>query len=358
LRLFLTALLLKQFTGWDTTTAIIAMGAVTLLYTYLGGMQAVIWTDLIQFAVYIAGAIIAGGYILQLLPGGMGQFLEYGRIHSKFTLFDFNWDVRNAYTFWAGLLGGAFITMASHGADQLMVQRYLCARTMGQARFSLISSGILVFAQFLLFLLIGIGLAALAAANILNVGASTRKDEVFGLFITNHLPHGIIGLIIAAVLAAAMSTLSSSLNSSANAFVSDYYRPLRPNHLDSHYLAVAKILTALFGLAQISVALAADRLNSPSSLIEQVMTVAGFTTGPVLAVFLLGVWRPVAGSAALGGILCGFLTVLAVWIFGRMGYPVPAWPWFAPIGTLTTAAAAWLLDHFGQAHGSSHHRSA
>src|SRR5262245_6163847 len=243
LRLWLTGLLLQQFTGWDIATSILVLGGVTLVYTYLGGMEAVIWTDLVQFLIYVSGALLAGWYILRLLPGGWGEFVAINDAAGKFRLFDLSTVPTEAQTLWAGLIGGAFVTMASHGADQNMVQRYLCARSLGQARTALVLSGVLVTVQFLLFLLIGMGLYALVTSGVMSVGAGTRNDEVFGIFIVNYLPAGLIGLVTAAVLASAMASFSSSLNSAANAFVADFYRPWRPHHSERFYLALSKWMT-------------------------------------------------------------------------------------------------------------------
>jgi SSS family transporter len=343
LRLFLTALLLRQFTGWDMTASILVMGVVTVVYTYLGGMQAVIWTDLIQFVIYICGAIVAGVILLSLLPGGVEQYFTVAQSADKFTLFDTSLDPTNPYTLWAGLIGGAFFSMASHGADQIMVQRYLCSRSLNQARLALVSSGVVVFLQFLLFLLIGVGLFVLKQTSsgfAEQITATTRNDEVFGLFIVTYLPPGVVGLVIAAVLAAAMSTLSSSLNSSASAVVSDFYKPWRPELGEATYLRLSRWLTLLFGVAQMVVALAAHHLNSQRSIIDQVLSVAGFTTGLILALFLLGrMKQPVRSSSALLGMIFGLSAVLAVWSLSKV-----AWPWYAPIGAVTTTTAALLVD--------------
>lgn len=345
LRLYLTGLLLQQFTGWDIRLSIVVMGGITLLYTYLGGMQAVIWTDLIQFVVYILGAMLAGVLLVGLLPGGVSDVVARGEAAGKFTWLNLSGDLRQPYTLWAGLVGGAFLTMATHGADQLMVQRYLCSRSLGQARLALLLSGLVVLLQFLLFLLIGVGLFALYQAGKLPVAESTRNDEVFGIFIVRYLPHGLIGLVIAAVLAAAMSTLSSSLNSSANAFVTDFYRPLRPGVSEQHCLTLSKVLTAAWGLAQMAVAVAAHEAGSSRSVVDLVLSVAGFTTGIVLGLFLLGsLPRPVRPAAALTGMLAGFLAVLAVWLTDIRGTPLMAWPWYAPIGTSVTVALGLLAD--------------
>jgi SSS family transporter len=354
LRLFLTALLLQQFTGWSIEASILVMGVVTLFYTHLGGMQAVIWTDLIQFVIYILGAGLAAYFIIEQMPGGLAAFAEIGTRDNKFTLLNLSTDPGQPFTLWAGLIGGAFLSMASHGADQLMVQRYLCSRSLQAARGALVLSGFVVLAQFALFLLIGVGLYVLNVQGALPVDAAIASrpkfnDEVFGLFIVRSMPTGVVGLIIAAVLAAAMSTLSSSLNSSASAAVADFYRPLRPDRSERHYLLVSKLMTLLWGVAQTSVALGALWLGSSSNIVTQVLTIAGFTTGMILGLFLLGsATRPVPSHAALIGLVVGFVTVLSIWLWGGL-----AFPWYAPIGTTVTVAAALLVNGIGSVHGSS-----
>lgn len=228
LRLFLTALLLQQFTGWGMGFSIIIMGVVTLFYTYLGGMQAVLWTDFIQFLIYTAGALVAGLILLNLIPDGWHGFISAANQANKLQWLDFSFDASKPYTLWAGVVGGAFVTMASHGADQIMVQRYLCARNLNHARIALVASGVVVALQFLLFLLIGAGLFVLANSGSWPLPDGIRNDQVFGRFIVEKLPVGVIGLVIAAVLAAAMSTLSSSLNSSASAAIADFYNLFAP----------------------------------------------------------------------------------------------------------------------------------
>jgi Na+/proline symporter len=240
-----------------------------------------------------------------------------------------------------------------------MVQRYLCARSVGQARAALILSGVVVFLQFLLFLFIGVGLYALVQTGGLPLDPGTKNDQVFGRFIVSALPQGVVGLVVAAVLAAAMSTLSSSLNSSASASVTDFYRPLRPGRSERHYLAVSRGFTTLWGLAQIGVALAVVALDSPRSIIDQVLSVAGFTTGVVLGLFLLGsLPRPVAPASALAGMGAGFVAVLSLWVPTLFGTTVLAWPWFAPVGALSTAGVALLVDFIGTGNGPPADRGA
>jgi solute:Na+ symporter, SSS family len=341
LRLYLTALVM-QYVGLSIEAAVIVVGVVTIGYTYLGGMKAVLWTDVIQFVIKIAGAALAGVFVILLLPGGWGQFVEAGVQAGKFTLFNFDPSPAVTYTLWAGVLGGAVFSMASHGADQMMVQRYLCARSLGQARTAVVLSGVVVFAQFALFLAVGVGLYAAKQAGVFAVGTAT-KDEVFGLFIVTKLPVGVVGILVAAILAAAMSTLSSSLNSSANAVVTDFYQPLLPARTETHYVLVSRLFTALFGVLQILVALVAHWAGSDRSVVDRVLAVAGFSTGLILGLFLLGLFRrPVPGWAAIAGLCTGFCAVLGVWLPAQFGTPILAWPWFAPVGAGTTVFVALL----------------
>jgi SSS family transporter len=347
LRIFLTALLLSCV-GWSMETAILIVGVITIIYTYLGGMKAVIWTDLIQFTIKIAGAALAFAFILHLLPGGWNQFLAEGEAAGKFRLIDLDWDPTVAFNLWAGVIGGAVFSMTSHGADQLMVQRYLCARSLTHARVALVSSGFVILIQFLLFLSVGVGMFVLAKAGLFSEAErAARNDEVFPLFIIHTLPTGVVGILIAAVLAAAMSTLSSSLNSSANALVTDFYRPLRPHHPEKWYVFLSRVLTAVWGVAQMGVAYIAYQGGSTDSVVNRVLAVAGATFGLVLGLFILGSARaPVGSRSALIGLVCGAAGVFSVWLPTVFGSPVLAWPWFAPIGTATTVLVALAANRF------------
>jgi SSS family transporter len=354
LRLYLAGLLLHHCTQWNIELSILAMALVTLAYTFLGGMKAVIWTDVIQFLLKIGGALVAGAVILTQLPEGWHTFLTEGERAGKFGVFDFSTALQGPdITFWAGLIGGAFFTMASHGADQIMVQRYLCSRSLGEARTALVLSGFTVFLQFWLFLAIGVGLFVLVQTGQMMPPEGTRKDEVFGYFIVHNLPAGLVGLVIAAVLAAAMSTLSSSLNSSASASVTDFYRPLRPGLSEGHYLIVSRGLTLWWGGAQIAVALAAVGFQEQRSVVDSVLSVAGVTTGMILGLFLLGsLRRPVSSAAALVGLVVGFAAVLTAWVPWLLRSPWLDYPWFAAVGTLVTAAVALAVDYVGNRYGS------
>ena len=359
-RLYLTGLVLAalllampesraRFAGWfgaeDPATAVLilsmfVMGAATILYTFLGGMTAVIWTDVVQLVVYIAGALVAAEILLGLIPGGWNEVVRTGASAGKFRVTDFTFSIGRDYTFWSGVIGGAFLTTATHGTDQLMVQRYLCSSSARQARVALLSSGVVILAQFILFLLIGVMLfvfysgAGAAEAGAFVVNGQLQADRIFPQFIVTHLPPGVVGLVVAAIFAAAMSTLSSSLNSSSAASIADFYVPFTHGRRgDAHYLRASKLMTVVWGMVQISVALAAIQISR--SAVNEVLAIASFTNGVILGVFFLGTFTERVGeAAAFAGIAVGSAVMMTVWAVGGV-----SWQWYTLIGSLTTLAA-------------------
>jgi len=336
LRLYLAALVLKHVSGLDLSLCILVMGITTILYTFAGGMRTVVWTDCIQFGVYILGAVLAAGVVLHELPGGWSQLTEYAAANQKFRLLDLSFSLTDKYTLWSGLVGGMFLTLATHGTDQLMVQRYLAARDQKEAGRALGLSGVVVLAQFALFLFIGVGLACYYDGT----GRTFAKnDEVFARFIVDKLPVGMVGLTLAAVFAAAMSTLSGSLNSSATVLVNDFYLPLfKEPPSQRHQLGVSRSLTVVFGLVQVGVGLAGQHVQE--SVINNVLAIASFTTGLTLGLFFLGVFtRRVSQGAALGGLVGGAALLTAVWLRTPL-----AWPWYAVVGSLSTVVIGLLIQ--------------
>lgn len=333
LRLFLTAIVLQEMTGLAIHWSVAAIGLATIVYTVSGGMRAVLWTDLIQFVVYIGGALLAFVVLLERLPGGWGQLVEMGGAAGKLRVVDFRLDWSEPYVFWAGLVGGLFLTLGSHGVDQMMVQRYLCARRLRDAQRALWVGGFVVLGQFALFLLIGVGLYCFYEVYP-PTAAFERSDRVFARFILDELPVGVIGILLGAIFSAAMSTLSSSLNSCATAAANDLVLPLRKRPTsEAGELRLTRGLTLFFGGAQIVVGVAAQRLTA--SVVSSVLGIAAFTTGILLGVFALGLLtRRVGERAALAGMLIGLLAM--TWIFFATGL---AWPWFALVGGGLTFAA-------------------
>ena len=332
LRLFLTAIVVQELSGFSLPLSVALVGASTILYTFVGGMTAVVWTDVVQFVIYVVGAAVAFVLLLTRLPEGWTTLVAVAGEAGKLRAFDLSPSLSNPYTLWAGLIGGAFLTFGSHGADQLMVQRYLCARTQRDAARALATSGVVVLLQFAFFLLIGVGLFAFYQQFPPAVPFD-RPDRVLVRFVVEELPHGVVGLVAGAVFAAAMSTLSSSLNSCATAAVTDFYRPLRPQASPERLLVVTRRLTLVFGAIQVVIALCGPLLGK--TVVEAVLTIAGFTTGITLGVFGLGVFtRGVEQRAALVGLLCGLALVSAV------AFATPlAWPWYTAVGALGTFAS-------------------
>jgi SSS family transporter len=346
LRLFLTAIALEAVLGWSLAACIIVIGLATIAYTVFGGMKSVIWNDCVQMVVYVVGGAIAGVVILTRLPEGWSTFVAFGEAHDKFRVLDFTWSLSDAYTFWAGLFGGMFLTLGTHGTDQMLVQRYLCARSRRDAGRALFASGFVVFAQFALFLLLGVALACYDS-TVATDRAFERTDRVFATFIVDELPAnvGLIGVLLAAVFAAAMSTLSSSLNSSASALVNDLYLPLRRKRpSERHLVGASRICTAAFGVLQIAIGIAAQGLES--SVVTNVLAVAGFSAGLLLGVFALGILtRRVDQRAALIGLAGGLVVLLGV-KFGlpRAGIEI-AWPWLPVIGSVATFTTGLLASY-------------
>lgn len=340
IRLFLTAIVLVALTGWADPVSILIIGVVTIAYTYLGGMAAVIWTDAIQLVVYLVGAVAAAFVLLGQIPGGWSEVVAVGNEFNKFTLFDFTFDLTRSYTFWAGVIGGAFLTTATHGTDQLMVQRYLSARSARQATAALLTSGLVILAQFALFLLIGVMLFVYyQQAGSLPPEVAAKADRVFPHFIVTQLPNGLIGLVVAAIFAAAMSTLSGSLNSLSATAVTDFYRPLfAPDKSEKHYLNVSRWLTAGWGGVQITVAMIAIAMQGRG--VDAVLAVASFTNGPILGLFLLStLTRHVGPKGALIGVVTGIACMTFVWLQLEI-----SWQWYVLIGSTITFAAGSLAS--------------
>src|SRR2546423_6890788 len=255
----LSAVLSASLPGWPNLWlwSIIIVGLLTLIYTFEGGIAAVIWTDLIQLIIYIAGSLLAAYELLHFVPGGWAQVVAQAAPQQKFQMFSFAWDLHVPFTFWAGLLGGTFLTMASHGTDQLLVQRLLTCRNQRDSQKALVFSGFVVLFQFALFLLIGIMLFAYYNAYPLTTKLASN-DEIFPTFIVTRLPHGISALVIAAIFAAAMSNLSGSLNSLSSTTVLDFYQPLlHPQATDQELLSLSRWLTAAWGFVLIGIAMLA-----------------------------------------------------------------------------------------------------
>lgn len=323
--------------------SIILIGAAMIIFTYFGGMEAVIWVEVVQLGIYIAGAIAAAIVLINSINGGLAAANSFATQFGKYSLFDFTLDYTRTYTFWSGLIGGCFLTMSTHGTDQYLVQRYLCTDHPRKATIALLTSGGIVLAQFIGFLFIGVLLFAFYhpftdpgyATAASTAFPFTGGDRVFPDFITKYMPTGLSGLVVAAIFAAAMS---SSLNSIAATAVNDLYKPFRPSRDDKHYLKVSHVLTLIWGVVQIGVALAVR--NQPGSALSMALSIASLINGPILGVFLVGTFlRRVSQPPALIGMLVSIGSMLYVFFGTKI-----AWTWYVFLGSLITFVVAWAAS--------------
>jgi SSS family solute:Na+ symporter len=333
-RIFATAIPLAMLTGMADWKSILIIGVVMIIFTYLGGITAVIWIEVIQLGIYILGAVVAGVILLDRIQGGWGEVMRAGAAFNKFQLFDFSASVARSYTFWAGVIGGAFLTTSTHGTDQYMVQRYLCGKNARQAATALLTSGVIVFAQFVMFLTIGVMLFVFYSQQPLPPDIS--PDRVFSYFIVTQLPVGVIGLVIAAMLAAAMS---SSLNALASTTLTDFYQPLfAPNRSEAHYMRFSRVATAVWGAAQIAAALFV--IGKDKRIVDTVLSIASFTNGPILGLFFLGtLTERVRQAGALSGVTAGIAVMIFVW--WRLDV---SWQWYVLIGSAVTFAVGYAAS--------------
>ncbi len=321
--------LLGGFSDFGRDVAAIAIVSVlTLIYTLKGGMAAVIWTDVVQLAVYVMGTLAGLFTILHLVPGGWHTIHRIAAASGKFRIFDLSWNFYATYTFWSGLIGGAFLTTASHGTDQLIVQRLLSARTERQSKFALLASGVMVLFQFSLFLLIGAMLYAFYKI-FPPAAAFTRSDTIFPAFIVTRMPHGISGLLISAILAAAMANLSAALNSLSSTTIVDFYSRLNPTASDRHRVFLSRVATVGWAVVLFALAIVA---RSGGKVLEAGLSIASVAYGSLLGVFLLGVLtRKASEDGAMLGMLCGFLLNLYLWQSTKVPFT-----WYVPLGSITT----------------------
>ena len=333
-RLFATAIPLALMTGWSYPVSIGVMALFTLIYSYYGGIKAVVWIDALQLGIYLLGVLVAVAFLHGHVPGGWGAILSQAGAAGKLDFLDFSFDPSVVYTFWAGLAGGAFISMASHGTDHLIVQRLLCCRDLRSSQKALVGSGVVVIFQFLLFLLVGLGLWVFYQGR-----PFERSDEIFATYIIEELPPGVTGLVIAGVFAAAMS---SSINALASTTAYDFWAPAVGAEKDeARILRAGKVFSLVWGVLLFLGAVLFIPLSTGTAAVEVALGVASLVYGGLLGAFFLGiVSRRADQRSVIIGMSAGITTVTLIWVFARTAV---AWPWFAVIGSAVTFAVGSLL---------------
>jgi solute:Na+ symporter, SSS family len=329
------ALVISVVLGTSEKFAVMLVIALTISYTLEGGMKAVIWTDVAQLAIYLTGSAVTLIVLLHRIPGGWTEVTQAAAAAGhklQFLDFSFSWSTK--YTFWSGLIGGAFLTMATHGTDQIIVQRLLAARSEGDSRRALLTSGVIVLIQFTVFLLIGVLLFVFAQhAPLLAPGE--RTDRILPLFLVREMPPGLAGLLLASIIAVAMSNASGSLNSLAASSVLDFSR-LWGKSLDSKsFLKLSRRMTLAWGLV-----LMAFGLKKWGPLLEAGLTVVSLPFGSLLGLFLLGTLdRSANALGALIGMFAGLATILCVFQFTNVAYT-----WYFMIGASVTFAIGSMIS--------------
>jgi SSS family transporter len=322
------ALVVSVVLGTSERLAVVIVIALTVLYTFEGGMKAVIWTDVAQLLLYLTGSAVTFWILLHRIPGGWTEVTQVAAAGHKLQVFDFSFDLATKYTFWSGLIGGAFLTMASHGTDQTIVQRLLAARNEKDSRRALLTSGVIVLIQFTIFLLIGVLLYVFAQHAPL-LASGERTDRILPLFLVREMPTGLAGLLLASIVAVAMSNASGSLNSLAASSVLDFSKLWGRSTDSVKFLRLSRRMTLVWGLI-----LMCFGFVKWGPLLETGLTVASLPFGSLLGLFLLGTLdRKSAPTGAFIGMFAGLATVLCVWRFTPIAYT-----WYVLIGSVTTFA--------------------
>ena len=335
-RVYAVSIVVSIALGTGSVGSIAIITVLTLIYTFEGGLAAVIWTDVVQTAIYVGGTIVGVGVILHLVPGGWAHIHQIAAASGKLRVFDFTPSFWKPYTFWAGLIGGTFFTIASHGTDQLIVQRLLAARNQRQSGMALIVSGFAIFFMFTLFLLLGLMLFAYYLLPTSHFGTA---DRIYPIFIVSKMPHGISGLLIAAILAAAMSNLSAALSALSSSTILDFYVRLRPQTDERRRMRLSRAATVIWAAVLLVIAVLLC-LHPAGRVIELGLQIASISYGAMLGVFALGVLTKRANqNGAMIGMLCGFMVEVCLWKFTA----VP-WTWWVGVGSAVA---------FGVGYGAS-----
>lgn len=368
-RLFATAIpirIIALSAGIDIgyPAIILAIGVLTALYTYVGGFKAVVWMDVVQMSVYVLGALFTL-FLLWSDIGGQAMALlgEAGKLKT----FSFSVSAReiltSPYTMVTAVIGGGIFSMASHGTDQLIVQRLLSCRSLGDARKALVGSAFFVMIQFAIFLAVGALLwVYYGGQDVASLGL-TRADEIFPKFIVEQLPTGLAGLVLAGILAAAMSTLSSSLNALASSSLNDLLGRQVAEMDEASGLRLSRLLTLGWALVFVFFATLFEDQQNP--VVELGLSIASFTYGSLLGAFLLGLMvSRVRESDAIAGFIVGILAMIAIifgvwntgegsWVFvfqpsdamrSELGLTALAWPWYTAVGAAITMVVGSLLS--------------
>lgn len=309
--LFLPAIALSTVTGISVYTCILVMGMLSTVYTVMGGMKAVIWTDVVQVFILYGGALLSLVVLLSSMDGGLWGVVSAGLEYDKFHMFNWTWDWTTTAV-WVVLVGNLFMNLVPYTADQAVVQRYFTTKDEKTAARSIWTNAILIVPSTLTLFLLGTGLWAFYRANPDLLNPALPTDSIFPLFISQQLPAGIAGLLIAAVFAASMSTLDSSLNSVSAALVTDFFARFRPESSDGSRLRLARYLTGGLGVLATSTSIALATFDI-GSLWDTFQGMMGLLGGGLAGLFALGIFfRGANGRGAMTGAVAS--VVILYWV--------------------------------------------
>jgi len=333
-----SSLVFSLITGLSLRSSILATAAVTIVYTTMGGIKAVIWTDVIQFFVKLGGVLITVAIILRHVEGGWQGFWRVAQVSGKLHTFNFSLDLKTPFTFWGAIIGGMFIQTAFYGTDQTIVQRFLTAKSARDEQKALLFQGIF----FLPYLLLSYGIGVLLFvfyrehAGLLN--PHLNPDNIFPQFIVQALPAGLSGLVIAAIFSAGMGTYSAAINSLSTVTVYDLYQEyFRPNAPTAHYVKIARISTCLWGAYTVAFALLCGRLGP---LVTIDLKVLGPVSGILLGVFLLGMLtRRATALGVLTGAVPGSAATYLVISLTSLSFV-----WYTALGCILTFIFGYLAS--------------
>lgn len=337
--LYLPSLALTAVTGIDINTCILLMGLITILYCTMGGVEAVIWGDVVQGIILIGGAFFAAGYLLLNTKGGVGAAWDIAVSDDKLRLFVWSLDYRSV-TFWVAIVGGLANNLISYTSDQTVIQRYLTTPDVEGAKKSVWVNGLMCVFISVVFYLIGTGLYTFYQTHPESLDIRMDKgDAIFPYFMMSQMPQGVAGLLIAAVFAATMSTISSNINSVSTAFSIDFWKRFRPHTGDKAMLRVARLSSIVSGLIGVFIALMMVEWNI-LSLLDYFNTILGLLTSALGGLFIMGLFLPrIRGWQALFGFVCGTLVVFLLQFYTQTSLFL-----FGAVGIVVSVAVAWLCS--------------
>jgi SSS family transporter len=359
-RVYVACIPIQLMLGLDVLPAVVLFVALSLIYTYMGGVKAVIWTDAVQFALFLTGGVFALCYIPGLVEGGIGSVIAQATRAGKLHWLNVGISAAAPFNIWMGIIGGTFVTLSSHGAEQLIVQRVLACKSVADGRKALILSAVMILPLFLIFLIAGVMLWVFYQHHPFGIqlpeprpGSGIKaNDFIFPIFMLTEVPHVLRGFLIVAILAAAMSSVSSALTSLASVSTMDFLRgPAADPSSEAFFLRVSKISTLFWGMMLVMVAYSSREVVF---VLNVAFSLRGLTSGGLLGGLLLALFfRRGRPAAVVSGMLCSLGVVTAIQVLPAsrwtrdlwhelIGFEV-FWPWYTLIGTVVTLTVAWLV---------------